>query len=110
MLQNELIKYCRYYKGEKKCPESIVKKEMSNIWYYEQLWVEREEFRDETTFNTVEYVHYGMKDFNADDGTPLTLKALLFNRHTHWCGGYGRESDTKNFIEWYNNYYIALSK
>lgn len=83
---------------------------MANIWYYEQLWVERVELRDESGFNTEEYVHYGLKDFNADDGTPVSLKALLFNRYTHWFGGYGNENDTKTFKEWYNNFYIASSK
>lgn len=109
-LLNNLIKQCRYYNGEKECPQIIQEKEMSTIWYYEQIWVEREDLRDEKGFNTEEYIHYGLTDFSPNDGTPISLKALLFNRHTHWCGGYGAESDIKNFKEWYNNSYIALSK
>lgn len=108
MSMNDLIKYCRYYKGEKECPESINEKGKSNIWFYEQIWVEREDLRDENEYNTLEYIRAGLKDFNVDDGSPLTLKALLFNRHTHWCGGYGLESDTKNFKEWYINNYLKL--
>ncbi len=107
---NNLIQYCRYYKGEKKCPKKIEQYGMATIWYYEQLWVERDDLRDENGFNTGEYIHYGLKDFNTNDGTPITLKSLLFNRHNHWSGGYGMESEVKKFKEWYNNSYIALSK
>ncbi|HZK96502.1 MAG TPA: hypothetical protein VFC67_20035 [Prolixibacteraceae bacterium] len=105
---NDLIKQCRYYKEEVECPESIKEKGMSTIWYYEQIWVEREELRDEGHFNIIEYIRAGLKDFNTDDGTPLTLKSLLYNRYTHWSGGYGIESDTRNFKDWYLNNYIKF--
>jgi hypothetical protein len=110
MTMNNLIKHCRYYKGEKKCPKKIEQIGMSNIWYYEQLWGENEELRDEKGFNTEEYIRFGLKDFNIDDGTPITLKSLLFNRYNHWSGGYGIENDIKSFKNWYSNFYIALSK
>lgn len=104
---NELIKKCRYYKGEKKCPSSLEKKGLSNIWYYEQIWIEREDLRDENSTNTKEYISLGLEGFNADDGVPISLKALLFNRHSHWTDGYGIESDENNFKEWYFNFYLV---
>lgn len=103
-----LIKQCRYYKGEKECPKSIDKKGMGGIWRYEQMWVEREELRDEKGFNTEEYIHYGLKDFMADDGTPISLKALLYNRYEHWSGDYG--NTTEGFKAWYKGYYIGNAK
>lgn len=107
---NELLKYCRYYKGETEAPPEINEEGKANFWYYEQLWVEREEFRDENNYNTQEYINFGLADFNKDDGTPLTLKAILFNRHCHWNGGYGIENDIKTFKEWYKSYYLNLPK
>jgi hypothetical protein len=108
MQMNDLIKQCRYYKGEEECPKSIKEKGMSSMWFYEQIWVEREELRDEREFNTLEYIRAGLKVFNADDGTPLTLKSLLFNRCTHWSGGYGIESDSRNFKDWYLKNYLMF--
>ncbi|MCK9436101.1 MAG: hypothetical protein M0Q12_02700 [Synergistaceae bacterium] len=105
-MTEDLIKYCRYYKGEKECPESIKAKEASSSWFYEKLWVERDELRAEKGYNTTGYIQYSMQDFNADDGFPITLNALLFNRHCHWSG-YGMENDKKQFIEWYLKHYLG---
>lgn len=106
----QLLKICRYYKGETECPEILVQKNKDLLWYYEKLWVERDEFRDEANYNTIEYFHYGMKDFNIEDGIPVTLKALLFNKYIHWFGGYCMENDTKNFKEWYWGFYYESSE
>lgn len=56
-------------------------------WDYERIWVENESFRDENSGNVGEYTRYVLKDFNVDDGTPITLKAILFNMYNHWNGG-----------------------
>lgn len=103
----ELIQFCRYYKGERNCPSEIEKKNKSFMWFYEKLWVEREELRDENGHNATEYKQYKLAAFNKDDGTPMTLKALLFNRHNHWTGGWGMENDVKSFKKFYQNYYIG---
>jgi hypothetical protein len=105
-----LLSHCRYYKGEQKCPKSIEDKDMANIWQYEKMWVERSDLHDEKEYNSTEYLNYGLKDFEANDGTPLTLKALLFNRFCHWVGGYGVDDDIKNFKEWYFNFYIRKAE
>lgn len=101
---HNLILYCRYYKGEEDCLESISRDGDCSLWFYEQVWATQEEHRDETGGNTLEYIHYGLKDFNADDGVPITLKALLFNRFCHWVGGYG--NDVEQFKEWYLEEYL----
>lgn len=102
----ELIQQCRYYQGEEQCPESIAKKGMSQIWVYEQMWVEREGLRDENHWHINEYNQNGLKDFNVDDGTHITMKALLFNRYSHWSGGYENLGD--GFREWYERNYIGM--
>ena len=103
----DLIQYCRYYKGEEECPESYNGTDFDNVWFYEKVWANSETDRDEKGCNTTEYITYGMKEFNADDGVPITLKALLFNRYCHWLGGYGKESDTEGFKKWYLKLYPA---
>lgn len=102
---NELIQQCRYYKGENECPKSIEEKGMATIWFYEQIWVEREELRDENGYNALGYFSDGLKDFNRNDGTPMTLKALLFNRYSHWSGGY--ENLAEGFKKWHERNYIG---
>ena len=57
---NELLKFCRYYKGETEVPPKINKKGKAILWNYEQLWVERDEFRDENNYNTQEYINFGL--------------------------------------------------
>ena len=101
---NNLLEYCRYYKGEDECPEDISKDENGSSWFYEKLWVQSDDFRDEKGYNTTGYIDYGLKDFNVDDGVPITLKALLFNRYCHWSGGYG--NDVEGFKKWYKKYYL----
>lgn len=101
---NDLIEYCRYYKGEEECPENISKDRNGSLWFYEKVWATAESHRDENCDDILEYIHYGLKDFNDDDGVPITLKALLFNRYCHWSGGYG--NDAEDFKEWYKKYYL----
>ncbi len=100
------MKYCRYYKVEDECPEEIAKAGDELLWFYERVWVVAESHRDENGFDTIAYMDYGLKDFNADDGTPITLKALFFNRYCHWSGGWGMEEDAKGFKEWYVRFYL----
>lgn len=105
---NDMLKFCRYYKGEDVCPEDITKNKDSYLWHYEKMWVENPAFRNETdepnNINFYEYKYAGLIDFNAADGVPVTLKALLFNRYGHWCGGY--EDIRDGFKKWYFEFYL----
>lgn len=105
---NILVRYCRYYKGERACPKHIEEKNKSSQWYYESLWVERDEFRDENGYNATDFRRTYLRYFkdDEDDGVPLTLKALLFNRHSHWVGGYSIEHDVRSFNKWFHQYYL----
>ena len=36
--QKQLLKSCRYYKGEKECPEGFDQNQQM-LWFYESCWV-----------------------------------------------------------------------
>jgi len=99
----DLIKNCRYYRGEEHCPSEAI----GLFWDYERLWVEwvleaQENENCDAAKRldnmTREYLKAGYKDFSLYDGVPVSLKALLFNRFEHW-----NQSD--GFKEFYLKYY-----
>ncbi len=106
--RKEFILNCRFYDGNDVClyeerlraheidkshlppPEcmrdeyTLLDKEVARLksaitaWNYERCWVIKGGFyRD----GIQEYIAYGNEDFCADDGTPISLKALLWNRY-----------------------------
>ena len=102
----ELIEHCLFYNGEDECPNEV--EAMiggKQIWFYEKRWVEMtlqgESFEQEIE----EYNAYGMSDFSVDDGIPISLKALLYNRFYYMSGTLERGG--KAFREWYSNYYLS---
>jgi len=98
-MNTALIDNCRYYRGEKECPDTLKESGKELFWFYELKWVEMNgEFE-----GFGEYEGYGLSDFEKEDGVPLTLKLLLFNRYMHWSG-YGYDS-IPGFKEWYRNNY-----
>lgn len=52
-----------------------------------------------------EYEKYGLQDFNTEDGVPITLKAMLFNRYHVSNGFYPNIADM--FKEWYERFYLG---
>ena len=54
-----------------------------------------------------EYNAYGMADFSLEDGVPVSLKALLFNRF--YKGGYV-EFGGAHFRRWYQEIYLQQIK
>lgn len=100
---NPLLQFTQYYKGEKECPRSCAH---PNFWEYEKMWVENKEERAEDNPRMVEYKRDVFPLYNGDDGIPLSLKALLYNRYTHWCGGYQLEDDVRGFKEFLHQNYL----
>ena len=67
---------------------------------YEEYWV-RFHF-DESDYlmtETINYIKEGLGNFCADDGVPISMKALLYNRFCHW--GWCETPDT--FRSWYES-------
>jgi hypothetical protein len=90
--------FTRYYKGPGTEPLDNTNNERL-IWQYEQGWAENEEERSDDHPRMQEYVSDVLPLFNEDDGIPMSLKALLYNRYTHWLGGYALEDDVRKFRE-----------
>ena len=103
----QLIRYCRYYHGE---PFDEFSKDSSNQMIslfkeYEFHWCNNVH-RDRHMLMSLleEYIGAGLELFRADDGVPMSLKALLFNRYEHWA-----EGSPESFKAWYRREYYAKS-
>ena len=86
------LKHCFYY--GKNVPEDCG----AHIGHqYEGCWV-RFHFDDDYLLNeTLFYIREGLGDFCTDDGVPISMKAILYNRFCHW--GWCETPDT--FRSWY---------
>lgn len=98
-------KYCKLYKGEDKNPyEHYAILDM--FWDYEAYWAmnnETEEYSDMLK----DYLSNGLKTFYEEDGTPISLKALMWTRfsNVHVLSEDGKwvkkKLDAEQFREWY---------
>lgn len=80
--EEDLVKFCRYYDGKDIDPKQ------EQMGDYERVWVkmmqnDKRFVRDLIT----DYIEHYLETFNMNDGVPLSLKALLFNRYMHWGPG-----------------------
>lgn len=94
-----LLRFCRHYKGQEHNPDP-----QDSVWRYERFWVEMS-MSDTPDFSCQldEYIEAGLTDFNSYDGTPLTLKAVLYNRFMQQAEGM---ASTDDFKRWYDTFYI----
>lgn len=103
MKEKDLIHHCRYYKGENENPYKDGDKAL--FWDYEQKWIEFSIKKDDILGNALDdYIAAGLSEFEMFDDTPVTLKALLFNRYLHWSSGDLLET-AKDFRKFYLNCY-----
>ena len=101
---NQLFKFTQYYKGESDCPNSC---KHPIFCCYEQIWVENEEERAEDHPRVLEYKRYVLPFYNEEDGIPLSLKALLYKRYTHWSSGSCTiEDEVRGFKEFLQENYL----
>ena len=105
--KEDLIPFCRYYKGENECPY----KEGNSVlfWGWEKKWIVfslsaySDEQEDLLGTMIDEYVAVGLRKFNQLDGTPVSLKALLFNRYLHHS-----DLPMKDGVETFKIFYINI--
>lgn len=96
MNRNELIKQCRYYDGS--TPPDLFHE-------YEKKWVDLMLKNPQYLKDMVEeYKFFNLENFNINDGVPIGIKAILFNRYLRWCRGYG--DDAESFRTWYIENYL----
>ena len=99
----ELIKQCHYYNGEDTDPFERVDQNKSMIRFYESYWVNQRSRGNSLTDYLNEYLAAGLRDFEAGDQVPVSLKAVLFNRYQK--GSYS--TDTEYFKAFYRQYYSS---
>ncbi len=102
MADNELLKYCHYYKGEDTNPFDGEADDRNMLWFYEQCFASGKN-KDSIAEYIVEYEAIGLGSFSADDGVPIGLKALLFNRYAKTS--FSMLSAKNPFKEFYLHYY-----
>ena len=67
---------------------------------YEECWVRFHFNEDDYLKNeTMSYIKEGLGDFCSEDGVPISMKAILYNRFCHW--GWCETPDT--FRSWYES-------
>ena len=114
MTREELLLDCRYYNGEDQIPDSLPEGK-DIFWDYERVWTKRTLEGDHKLQKDIDYFteEYDLPHLlPEDDGTPLGLKALLFNRYDYWNGfmGGSKEKYAQQFKEWYLSKYVANTK
>ncbi|MCD8289466.1 MAG: hypothetical protein LUC26_06095 [Prevotella sp.] len=105
MKREELIKQCRFYKGEKKNPYEGLDVR-GTVWECEGRWVERL-LEDKNAFKEHEEIHKedGLIHFRENENPPLSCKSYLYTRFCYWRGCSIPERDAANFRDWYNKIY-----
>lgn len=93
--------FYRYYNREKNCPKNV----NNHFWELEQIYALYYKDTDYEKDNIMEYSNYGLSDFNEFDGVPLSFKALLFNRFSHW-----QSPDIEEFKKWYKKCYLQQNE
>lgn len=101
MKKEELLKYCRYYKGEDNSPFDDLN--LSSLWFYERAWVEDIYHNRYNDTLIDEYIGVGLGLFDQFGGVPLTLQALIFNRYAKGCQSLAEAKEP--FKKFYNKYY-----
>ena len=92
-------------------PERIKDLGKEQFWNYERIWVEKHFLiegetisQKETFFKDLirDYKKNGLGQFSKNDGVPIALKAILFNRHAHHAEGmFTIDEFQKGYIENY---------
>lgn len=101
-LKDPYLKYCRYYDGVDYKNAGAEKELLAS---YEEAWVRMQIAEvDHIQSMLNEYVAYGQEFFNMDDGVPISIKALLWNRYMHWGGN---PNDLYGFRSWYKREYLG---
>ena len=93
-----LLDFCSYYGVDN---VSEVGDDFNMFCNYERVWVTKLSSWNYSFAELNEYFHYGLEDFNKDDGVPMTLKVILFNRYMHWSF----DGDAEGFKRWYLAHY-----
>lgn len=102
MKKEDYVAQCRWYQHR----QILVDGDAKLCAFVEEWWVNAKlsVTEDNNPFSDLvtDYANAGLSDFEMTDDTPLTLKAVLFNRFTQ----YNERVDIEAFKEWYKNVYL----
>lgn len=101
-MEDYKLRYCKYYKGEDNNPFEGTDQNRAMLWFYEMYWIKTYKTEDFEEYLTV-YSRVGLSQFEAQDSTPITLKALLFNRYAKTY--YSILDAVEPFKDFYKKYY-----
>ncbi len=96
---SSLLQYCRFYDPTKPYSQQDL------IGSYELRWM-NDMIDDKRHIMELvnDYIYHNLETFNINDGVPISLKALLFNRYAHWNSYVTAEG----FKKWYRKAYLKL--
>lgn len=103
----QLLGECRYYKGEQQCPFDGA--QHAFFWRVEQMYCDaysKQDSRFETLVTEAmkTYLQHNLQDFEASDGVPMPIKALILNRHLKYMEREDAET-IDQFKTFYRNNY-----
>lgn len=80
MNSNDLLAYCKYYKGEQNHPFGN-DKELAQLWECERYWAHAGEMNQVEVLKSYlqELMSAGMIILSIEDEVPITLKAVLYH-------------------------------
>lgn len=103
MDKKDLIKFCKYYRGESKNPYKV--SAARYVWVTEKDWVEEmlldNVVTDKQSLELNHYLAKGFADFEKFDDTPITLKSKLLALLEKWNEGIVSKDD---FVKFYSNW------
>ena len=102
MTNEDLISYCRYYKDEEQNPFDNIDQNKAMLWFYEMCFVTNGQLSGFAEYIS-DYNSVGLTSFAEDDGVPIELKALLFNRYAKTA--YSMMDAAEPFKKFYLEYY-----
>ena len=98
-LETYILAKCKYYKGEKECPDDVP----FISWECEEMYVRHMAKGDSGSFKSaVEiYCNLGLdKVPELNDDNPIEVKALMFERFSH-----NSDTDPKILAKYFPNFY-----
>lgn len=105
MLNKDLLRFCRYFRGGEHNPYLGRDPNKAMFWEYERYWA-LETSKKEPDFSEMltNYVNSGLDNFSYDDGVPMTLKSLLFDRYAKTA--FSMREAAEHFKEFYLREYL----
>lgn len=96
---NSLLKFCRYYHGEKKPPNNDA--DVRFLWDSERMWCIKTQAEDSFSIELEVYIDADLAHFRETDDVPVTLKAFMFA----YFMKVNERATTEDFKKFYTEHY-----